>query len=180
MGQYRCVFHMPGSAERDDMACLSTISICGTKASLSGTGMAPRCLALALRRNALARSLAKFGRVPGAELSIAHWKFPMKRANCLTHWRSGAYQPVLDLGRKSCASGLSASDENGPGHRLWAHLQALQEDQHLHRPCRPETRHQGGIWLVSFMSYDLGDIDLERRTLQTIDNPFGTRLLPLS
>ncbi|MBX4869587.1 transposase [Rhizobium bangladeshense] len=33
-----------------------------------------------------------------------------------------------------------------------------------------------GIWLVSFMHYDLGYIDLEQRTLQTIDNPFGTRL----
>lgn len=37
-----------------------------------------------------------------------------------------------------------------------------------------------GIWLISFMSYDLGYIDLEQRTLQTIDNPFGTRLLPMS
>ena len=37
-----------------------------------------------------------------------------------------------------------------------------------------------GIWLVSFMSYDLGYIDLEQRTLQTIDNPFGTRLSPMS
>ena len=36
------------------------------------------------------------------------------------------------------------------------------------------------IWLVSFMHYDLGYIDLEQRTLQTIDNPFGTRLLPMS
>ncbi|TPK46077.1 transposase [Mesorhizobium sp. B2-5-4] len=36
------------------------------------------------------------------------------------------------------------------------------------------------IWLVSFMSYDLGYIDLEQRTLQTIDNPFGTRLSPMS
>jgi len=33
-----------------------------------------------------------------------------------------------------------------------------------------------GIWLTSFMQYDLGYIDLEQRTLQTIDNPFGTRL----
>jgi len=33
-----------------------------------------------------------------------------------------------------------------------------------------------GICLVSFMRYDLGYIDLEQRTLQTIDNPFGTRL----
>ncbi len=33
-----------------------------------------------------------------------------------------------------------------------------------------------GIWLVSFMKYDLGYIDLEQKTLQTIDNPFGPRL----
>jgi len=37
-----------------------------------------------------------------------------------------------------------------------------------------------GIWLVSFMHYDLGYIDLEQKTLQTIDNPFGTRLSPMS
>jgi hypothetical protein len=37
-----------------------------------------------------------------------------------------------------------------------------------------------GIWLVSFMHHDLGYIDLEQRTLQTIDNPFGTRLSPMS
>jgi transposase InsO family protein len=37
-----------------------------------------------------------------------------------------------------------------------------------------------GIWLVSFMRYDLGYIDLEQSTLQTIDNPFGTRLSPMS
>jgi len=36
------------------------------------------------------------------------------------------------------------------------------------------------IWLVSFMDYDLGYIDLEQKTLQTIDNPFGTRLSPMS
>jgi len=34
--------------------------------------------------------------------------------------------------------------------------------------------------LVSFMHYDLGYIDLEQRTLQTIDNPSGTRLSPVS
>ena len=37
-----------------------------------------------------------------------------------------------------------------------------------------------GIWLVSFMHYDLGYIDLEQRTLQPIDNPFGSRLSPMS
>jgi transposase InsO family protein len=33
-----------------------------------------------------------------------------------------------------------------------------------------------GIWLVSFMHYDLGYIDLEQKSLQTLDNPFGPRL----
>ena len=37
-----------------------------------------------------------------------------------------------------------------------------------------------GIWLVSFMHNDLGYIDLEQRTLQPLDNPFGTRSLPMS
>ena len=37
-----------------------------------------------------------------------------------------------------------------------------------------------GVWLVSFLSYDLGYIDLEQKTLQPLDNPFGTRLSPMS
>ncbi len=34
---------------------------------------------------------------------------------------------------------------------------------------------ENGIWLVSFMHYDLGYVDLEERTLQPLDNPFGAR-----
>jgi hypothetical protein len=30
------------------------------------------------------------------------------------------------------------------------------------------------------MAYDLGYIDLEQKTLQPIDNPFGTRVSPMS
>ncbi len=30
-----------------------------------------------------------------------------------------------------------------------------------------------GIWLVSFMQYDLGYVDLEEKTLQPLENPFG-------
>ena len=37
-----------------------------------------------------------------------------------------------------------------------------------------------GIWLISFMHYDLGYIDLDQKTLQPIDNPFGPRLSPMS
>ena len=32
------------------------------------------------------------------------------------------------------------------------------------------------IWPVGLMRYDLGYIDLEQRTRQTLDNPFGARL----
>jgi hypothetical protein len=34
--------------------------------------------------------------------------------------------------------------------------------------------------MASAMTCDLVNIDLEQRTPQTIDNPFGTRLLPVS
>ena len=37
-----------------------------------------------------------------------------------------------------------------------------------------------GIWIVSFMQYDLGYIDLEQKTLQPLDNPFGARVSPMS
>lgn len=33
------------------------------------------------------------------------------------------------------------------------------------------------VWLVSFMDYDLGYIDLEEKTLQPLDNPFGPRMV---
>jgi len=36
------------------------------------------------------------------------------------------------------------------------------------------------IWLVSFMHYDLGYIDLEEKTLQTVQNPFTVKVLPMS
>jgi hypothetical protein len=37
-----------------------------------------------------------------------------------------------------------------------------------------------GIWIVSFMHYDLGYIDLEQKSPQPLDNPFGTRVSPMS
>jgi transposase InsO family protein len=36
------------------------------------------------------------------------------------------------------------------------------------------------IWLVSFMHYDLGYVDLEEKVLQPLDNPFNKILLPMS
>ena len=37
-----------------------------------------------------------------------------------------------------------------------------------------------GIWLASFMECDPGDVDLEERTLQPLDNPFGPKVSPVS
>ncbi len=34
------------------------------------------------------------------------------------------------------------------------------------------------FWLASFMHDDLGYFDLEQKTLQPLNNPFGTRLSP--
>jgi len=46
---------------------------------------------------------------------------------------------------------------------------------------RANERHvEPGIWLVSFMEYDLGYIDLEEKTLQPLENPFGPKVSPMS
>ena len=37
-----------------------------------------------------------------------------------------------------------------------------------------------GIWLVSFMDYDLGYFDEESSKFEPIDNPFGPKVLPMS
>jgi hypothetical protein len=37
---------------------------------------------------------------------------------------------------------------------------------------------ENGIWLVSFMEYDLGYIDLEEKTLQPLENPLGQKCHP--
>lgn len=42
------------------------------------------------------------------------------------------------------------------------------------------TEIDDGIRLASFVQHDLSNIDPEQSTLQTIDNPFGTRLSPMS
>jgi hypothetical protein len=35
------------------------------------------------------------------------------------------------------------------------------------------------IWLISFMDYDLGYIELKERTLQPLKNPFGPKVSPI-
>jgi hypothetical protein len=70
--------------------------------------------------------------------------------------------------------------------RLWRRSPLIAEGVKV-KVCGEAFCHRLGlkevddaIWLVSFMTYDLGYIDLEQRTLQPLDNPFGTRLLPIS
>jgi hypothetical protein len=51
--------------------------------------------------------------------------------------------------------------------------------------CRPEeilrpADANPDIWLVSFMDCDLGYFDLETRVLETLENPFGPKVLPMS
>jgi hypothetical protein len=43
---------------------------------------------------------------------------------------------------------------------------------------RPTT--DDHLWLVTFMDYDLGYYDDETCRLEPIDNPFGSKLLPMS
>jgi putative transposase len=37
-----------------------------------------------------------------------------------------------------------------------------------------------GIWLVSFMDYDLGYFDEEGLRFEPLKNPFGPKVLPMS
>jgi hypothetical protein len=59
-----------------------------------------------------------------------------------------------------------------------------QKDQSQHLPGLVRAvgikEVDDGIWLVSFMDYDLGYIDLEEKTLQPLNNPFGPKVLPMS
>ena len=66
---------------------------------------------------------------------------------------------------------------------LAAATACTQADQHLDRAAGQKLgikEVDDGIWLASFMHYDLGYFDLEQKTLQPLDNPFGTRLSPIS
>jgi hypothetical protein len=70
-----------------------------------------------------------------------------------------------------------------PRYSLRKTLPAPQENQHLNRPCRSKLgikEVDDGIWLVNFMTYDLGYFDLGQKTLQPLANPFGPGLPPMS
>jgi hypothetical protein len=110
-----------------------------------------------------------------------------------------AKQPV-----STALHNMSGRRPRRPRHDLRVHLHASQENHHLHCHGRPATWQrrardgpgtglgpdqalggglkevEDGIWVISFMAYDLGDSDLEQKTLQPIDNPFDAKVLPMS
>lgn len=61
--------------------------------------------------------------------------------------------------------------------RLCMHRKKINISTCLAGQCVGIKEVDDGIWLVSFMHYDLGYVDLEQKTLQPLDNPFGARFL---
>lgn len=64
--------------------------------------------------------------------------------------------------------------------RVCMHRKKINVSTVLARQLVGLTQVEDGIWLVTFMHYDLGYLDLEQKTPQPIDNPFGMRLSPMS
>lgn len=63
-----------------------------------------------------------------------------------------------------------------------AHTSSLSKSQVKPMHKTPPASSPG--WVTApvyvFIHYDLGYIDLEQRSLQTLDNPFGPRVSPMS
>ena len=64
--------------------------------------------------------------------------------------------------------------------RICMHRKRGSSSHVLARQCVGIKGVDEGIWTVSFVQYDLGYIDLEQNILQPLDNPFGTRVSPVS
>jgi hypothetical protein len=80
--------------------------------------------------------------------------------------------------RRISAETASPLPELGPWQKLDRHSFPLPWPRAYDSSYNAEA--DEGIWLVSFMSYDLGLIDPEQKTLQSLDNQFGPRLSPMS
>ena len=94
----------------------------------------------------------------------------------------GLHSGAQSLSRHPRAA-LPLSRQNGPRHQLWP-LVPLSQKINLSTSLAGQAvgikEVESGIWLISFMQYDLGYIDLEEKTLQPLDNPFGPNVLPTS
>ena len=79
--------------------------------------------------------------------------------------------------------GKEASAQQSSAKPIGAMRMHRKKNQHLDRHGRSAGRYRGGrhgIQVVSFMAYVLGYIDLEQKTFQTTDTPFGARVPPMS
>jgi hypothetical protein len=97
---------------------------------------------------------------------------------CPAEVYSPSCRPTKDPG-----SALPVPRPDGRGHQLRPSLPVSQEGQSQYiarRPSRGRQEMENGIWLVSFMDYGLGYVDLEEKTLQPLENPFGPKVLPMS
>jgi len=66
---------------------------------------------------------------------------------------------------------------------LWQDLHGSFEDQPqpgLRRPAGRSKQVEEKIWLVSFMRYDLGFFDHETCRIESAENPFAAKVLPMS
>jgi hypothetical protein len=102
--------------------------------------------------------------------SVAPHGAPSKVTSARAKWMpSGEWVPWFDKGAPRASS--------DGAHHICMHRKKINVSTVLAGQKLGIKEVDDGIWLVSFMH---GYIDLEQRTLQTIGNPFGTRLSPMS
>src|SRR3954453_11288555 len=184
-------------------ACPSPVPLaCSISPSSRSGGFAS-----ALRSNASSRDIRSRTAVTSACTSPSRWRQPARLAQtaCKQQDRFDAFvhefnteRPHEALGMKCPAQlyGAPARRYDGlpeltyPFHdrdvlvtacgRLCLHRKRINISSVLAGQRLGIKEVDDGIWLVSFMHYDLGYFDLEQKTLQPLDNPFGTRLSPMS
>lgn len=87
------------------------------------------------------------------------------------------FHATVSRHRRTC---LPLHDSHRSRHLLRKnpHLQKENQSQHFSLAGQAVGIKEvdDGIWLVSFMDYDLGYIDLEEKTLQPLNNPFGPKV----
>ena len=86
----------------------------------------------------------------------------------------GLLRVLAPLPRDPRAS-LPVPRPHGRGHQLRTSL-LVQQEVSLAGQAVGVKQVDHGIRLVSFMDYDLGYIDLEEKTLQPLQSPFGPKV----
>jgi len=103
-------------------------------------------------------------------LCIARQKSSDDRPPCLENPRPEGAESTLT---ENSASPFHAEPKHG---RLCLYNKKINLTVSLAGQAVGVKEVDDGIWLVSFMEYDLGYIDLEDKTLQPLQNPFGPKV----